>query len=266
LIYFINIGLAKKSYFSFFRKIIFGGEGFPKSKLSYLIKKIGMEKKYFNVYGPTECTCICSSYLVKQSDFSDKKNIYVPIGKIANIFNYKILESRNGKAADDKVGELVLSGPNVGYGYINDYQNTKKNFIFHNKKNEFREYKTGDLVKYSKKKDLLYFIGRKDSQIKHMGYRLELNELEIVINRMALVKEACVFYLKKAQSDFGKIIAVISSSKKIKDLDLIKHIKTFLPSYFLPNEIIFCKDLKKNANGKIDRSFIKKFYEKNINY
>jgi D-alanine--poly(phosphoribitol) ligase subunit 1 len=99
-----------------------------------------------------------------------------------------------------------------------------------------------------------------------MGYRLELNELEIVINRMALVKEACVFYLKKTQSDFGKIIAIISSSKKIRDLDVIKHIKNFLPSYFLPNELIFCKDLEKNANGKIDRSFIKKFYEKRINY
>lgn len=266
LIYFINIGLAKKSYFSFFKKIIFGGEGFPKSKLSYLIEKIGNKKKYFNVYGPTECTCICSSYLVKQSDFFDKENMYVPIGKIANIFSYNILEPRNEETSGDKVGELILSGPNVGYGYINDYQNTKKNFIFYNKTNGLRKYKTGDIVKYSKKRDLLYFIGREDSQIKHMGYRLELNELEIVINRMALVKEACVFYLKKTQNDFGKIVAIISSSKKIKDLDVIKHIKNFLPSYFLPNELIFCKDLKKNANGKIDRSYIKKFYEKRITY
>lgn len=266
LIYFINIGLIEKKYFSSFKKIVFGGEGFTKNKLSYLIEKLGNEKLYFNVYGPTECTCICSSYLVKQSDFLDKKNIYAPLGKIADIFNYKIVDYKNKKVLDNKIGELVLSGPNVGYGYINDKESTKKSFIFNNKKLNMRTYKTGDLVKYDKKKDLIYFIGRKDSQIKHMGYRLELNELEMVIGSMSLVKEVCVFYLKKEQNHFGKITAVISSDKKIKDLTIIKYIKKSLPNYFIPNEIIFCNSLKKNANGKIDRSYIKKYYEKRINY
>lgn len=266
LIYFINIGLIEKKNFSSFKKIIFGGEGFTKNKLSYLIKKLGNEKLYFNVYGPTECTCICSSYLVKQSDLLDKKNIYAPLGKIADIFNYKIVDYKNKKVLDNNIGELVLSGPNVGYGYINDKENTRKNFIFNNKKLNIRTYKTGDLVKYDKEKDLIYFIGRKDSQIKHMGYRLELNELEMVIGRMPLIKEVCVFYLKKEEKHFGKITAVISSDKKIKDLTVIKYIKKSLPNYFVPNEIIFCKSLKKNANGKIDRSYIKKYYEKRINY
>ena len=266
LIYFINIGLAEKKYFLFFKKIIFGGEGFPKSKLSYLIKKIGNEKKYFNVYGPTECTCICSSYLIKQSDFLDKKNIYAPLGKIADIFNYKILDDKNKKALDNKIGELVLSGPNVGHGYINDKENTKRSFIFDTKKSSVRTYKTGDLVKHNKKQNLIYFVGRKDSQIKHMGYRLELNELEVVISKIPLVKEVCVFYLKKEQSDYGKITAVISSKVKIKDLTIIKFIRKFLPNYFFPQEIILCNTLKKNANGKIDRPYIKKYYEKRISH
>ena len=55
------------------------------------------------------------------------------------------------------------------------------------------------------KKKLIYFVGRKDSQIKHMGYRLELNELEVVISKIPLVNEVYVFYLKKENSDFGKI-------------------------------------------------------------
>ena len=99
-----------------------------------------------------------------------------------------------------------------------------------------------------------------------MGYRLELNELEVVISKIPLVKEVCVFYLKKEQSDFGKITAVISSKAKIKDLTIIKFIRKFLPNYFLPQEIILCNTLKKNANGKIDRSYIKKYYEKRISH
>ncbi len=266
LIYFINIGLVDKNNFFYFKKIIFGGEGFPKNKLSYLVNKLGNQKKYFNVYGPTECTCICSSYLIKKSDFLDKKNIYAPLGKIADIFYYKILDDKNKKVPNDQIGELVLSGPNVGHGYINDKEITKKNFIIEKKYSKKRTYKTGDLVKFNKKKGLIYFVGRKDTQIKHMGYRLELNELEVVIGKIPSVKEVCVFYLKKEQSDFGKIIAVISSKEKIKDLIIMNFIRKFLPNYFLPQEIIMCNTLKKNANGKIDRTFIKKYYEKRISH
>ena len=88
-----------------------------------------------------------------------------------------------------------------------------------------RTYKTGDLVKYDKKKDLIYFIKEKTVKL-HMGYRLELNELEMVIGRMPLVKEVCIFCLKKKKS-FWKITAVIASDKKIKDLTVIKYIKIF---------------------------------------
>ena len=83
---------------------------------------------------------------------------------------------------------------------------------------------------------------------------------------MKLVKEVCVFYLKKSSKDFGKIIAVISSDKVIKYVNVIEHIKKFLPNYFLPNELFFCQNLKKNKNGKIDRPYLKKFYERKIDY
>jgi len=99
-----------------------------------------------------------------------------------------------------------------------------------------------------------------------MGYRIELNELEIVINKMKLVKEVCVFYLKRELKHFGKIVAVISSDKILKNDKVILHIKKFLPNYFLPNKLIFCQNLKKNRNGKIDRSYLKKYYEKKIDY
>jgi D-alanine--poly(phosphoribitol) ligase subunit 1 len=158
-----------------------------------------------------------------------------------------------------------LYGPNIAYGYLNDPENTYKSFILNNSKTFSRGYRTGDLV-IKRKNNYLYFVGRQDSQIKHMGYRIELNELELLINKLKNVKEACVFYLKKINKDYGKIILLVSTLNKINKNNIIKYIKKNLPSYFMPSEILFCDSLKKNDNGKIDRTYIKKFYEKRISH
>ena len=270
LIYFINFNLLDKKKFSSIKKIIFGGEGFPKAKLEILFEGL-KNKLFYNVYGPTECTCICSRYLIGKKDIkhsdNSSKSIYAPIGPIAENFNYKIVDGNSREVKKGKVGELVLYGPNVAYGYIGDKVNTDKNFIFNiDNLNNKRAYKTGDLVKESTLNNQLFFIGRNDTQIKHMGYRIELNELEIILNKLSSIKETCVFYLKNKNKTYGKIISVISTNKKLKKDQIYSFIKKYLPKYFLPQDIFFVKDLPKNFNGKIDRTLIKKKYEKEIQF
>lgn len=268
LIYFLNLNLINKQKFKYLKKIIFGGEGFPKSKLETLFKKLP-NRLIYNVYGPTEATCICSRYLVNKNNFVKKKtfhkNLYIPIGKIADNFNYKIVNKKFKEVKKGNVGELILYGPNVADGYINDDINTKKNFTF-SKKNFFNQkgYRTGDLVLEDKQSQQLSFIGRSDTQIKHMGYRIELNELEIVLNKHSLIKETCVFYLRDINKTYGKIVSIISCNQKILKKELHSFIIKYLPKYFLPQEVFFVKDLIKNSNGKIDRNMIKRVYEKKI--
>ncbi len=85
-------------------------------------------------------------------------------------------------------------GPNISLGYIGDKNQTERSFIFHQKyKNKIIGYKTGDIVKKTGFQKELYFIGRKDTQIKLMGYRIELNEIELAINEIKHVNEAIVF-------------------------------------------------------------------------
>ena len=72
------------------KKIIFGGEGYPKIRLKQLYDELGHQTKLINVYGPTECTCICSSYEISQSDFENLDG-YPPIGKMTGNFNYYLL-------------------------------------------------------------------------------------------------------------------------------------------------------------------------------
>ena len=264
LIYFLNFDLLDKIKFKFINKIIFGGEGFPKQKLINLIKKVG-RKSYYNVYGPTECTCICSRHLIDKSDLVYNKESYVTLGKIAENFDYLILNNKNKIVKPGKVGELVLFGPNVAYGYIGDDEITRKNFIYGKKYfNYQRGYRTGDLVYYNPKQDKIYFVGRKDTQVKHLGYRIELNELEVTLNKHAQVNEAFVFYLKNKLETHGKIIAVLSVKKKIEKSEILFFLKKYLPKYFLPKYVFFTKNLLKNSSNKIDRVKLKKIYEKKI--
>ena len=206
--------------------------------------------------------------MINKQDFKDSsnssKNIYISIGPIADNFDYKIVDNNSREVKKGNVGELVLYGPNIAYGYIGDKVNTDKNFIL-NPDNQ-RGYKTGDLVKEDKLNNKLFFIGRNDTQIKHMGYRIELNELEIILNKFSSIKETCVFYLKNKNKTYGKIISVISTNQKIKKEEIYSFIKKYLPKYFLPQEVFFVKDLPKNFNGKIDRTLIKKNYEKEIQF
>ena len=270
LIYLVNFNLLNKKKFKSIKKIIFGGEGFPKAKLEVMFKKFN-NKLIYNVYGPTECTCICSRYLINKKDFKNRsklsKSIYASIGKIADNFDYKIVDNNFREVRKGQVGELILYGPNVAYGYIGDKFNTDKNFINSiDPINKQRGYKTGDLVKEDRFNNQLYFIGRNDTQIKHMGYRIELNELEIILNKFDSIKETCVFYLKDSNKTYGKIISIISTNQNLSKNEIYSFIKKYLPKYFLPQEVFFVKDLPKNLNGKIDRTLIKKNYAKKIQF
>lgn len=262
LIYLLNFNLINRKKFQFIKKIIFGGEGFPIPKLKELTK-ILPKKSYYNVYGPTECTCMCSSHLISKEDFFENNINYITLGQIAENFKCLIVNKLNKEVKKGQTGELVLFGPNVGYGYIGDEKLTKQNFISPTKKFDYlRGYKTGDLVKF--KRDRLYFIGRKDTQIKHLGYRIELNELEVTLNKHPLINEACVFYVKNKNKFGGKIVCVVAVKKKIDQAETLQFLKKFLPKYFMPQAIFIIKNLPKNLNGKIDRSKIRKVYEKKV--
>jgi D-alanine--poly(phosphoribitol) ligase subunit 1 len=244
------ISLEKLSHIKFF---IFGGEGYPKIELIKLYNIFSENSTLINVYGPTECTCICSAYEINNNDFIDL-NGFPPLGRLNENFDYKILNNDN---LDDSFGELCLIGPNIASGYFNDTELTYKSFMHLTESNRFMKkmYKTGDIVKIEK--DILYFIGRKDNQIKHMGYRIELEEIENNILLVTNVRQAKVIY-HKTNNTFGKIIAFISLVAQIDDASITidNELKNLLPSFMLPHKIIVLDDLPINQNGKIDRNVL----------
>ena len=134
-----------------------------------------MRAELENVYGPTECTCICSAHTVSAADFEDMQNL-APLGLPAQNFDFEILPL--DEAAPD-FGELFLRGPQVGLGYYNDPERTARSFIQNPNHSLYADigYRTGDLVRRDAR-GWLHFKGRADFQIKHMGYRIALEEIE----------------------------------------------------------------------------------------
>jgi D-alanine--poly(phosphoribitol) ligase subunit 1 len=254
LIYMQVMGVATKENLGGLKNIIFGGESYPKKKLKELFYELGDKVDLTNVYGPTECTCICSAYKVNKNDFIDLKGI-PPLGEISSNFNYYILDE-NSPVAKGEIGELCLSGDGVGYGYFNRMELSSKSFVQNPLNQSFKEiiYRTGDLVRIDPTNHLLEFVCRKDSQIKHMGYRIELDEISWNLSSLSGINE--VFVFQKITDGLSEIVAVVAGGNSLDSTSMKMELNKKIPKYMVPNKIIIVSELPKNKNGKIDGPLI----------
>ena len=187
---------------------------------------------FINAYGPTECTVAVTTVEV------DEKMEKIPAGKVEDD-SFCIVDD-NLNPIEEK-GNILVYGDFVTNGYIN-YPNTS--FVdFEGKK----AYITGDIGYIENGK--LYYVSRKDRQIKINGYRVELGELENKIRSVDTV-EKCVVVEKKNNAGYvTKIVAYViatESEKILKD-----KLKDIISSYMFP-DIRVVKNLPLNDNYKID--------------
>jgi D-alanine--poly(phosphoribitol) ligase subunit 1 len=248
LIYLMAMKAMKSAQLPSLRAIVFGGEGYPKVELQKLFALFSGQASLVNVYGPTECTCICSAYPLADEDFHDLAGL-PPLGRLNPNFDYRILDDRDRDSAS---GELCLIGPNVAAGYFNDPERTAAAFHTLTDPGRFmkRMYRTGDLVRETAGK--LHFIGRKDNQIKHMGYRIELEEIEHALVKLSQVNQAVVVY-HRTHTAYGKLIGFVACAEVVDEKSLLKDLAGLLPDYMVPSKLIVLPKIPKNPNGKVDR-------------
>ena len=148
-------------------------------------------------------------------------------------------------------------GPQARLGYYNDPERTTAAFAPNPLATALPQkmYRTGDLVREANGQ--LHFAGRKDNQVKHMGYRIELEEIETAINGLHEVIQTAVIY-KRVHEGFGHIIAhVATGDSALDESQLRTGLEDWLPPYMIPNRFVFYRELPKNANGKVDRALLK---------
>ncbi len=238
------------------KRFIFGGEGYPKARLKKFFDAYNDKAGLFNVYGPTECTCICSSYQITEDDFEDLNGL-PSLGMAAPNFDYLLLDNDGFPVAEGEIGEICLLGPQVGKGYYNDNRRTAQSFIQNPMHHRYSDiiYKTGDLARVNKNDGKLCIHGRKDNQIKHMGYRIELEEIENAMHLIPDVFEAAAFQEKRNGNSF--IAVALGTAKDLDKRNIQRHLREYLPPYMIPSKIQFFSALPKNRNGKVDRRAIR---------
>ena len=256
LIFLVTMKAMMSAALPTLRCIVFGGEGYPKVELKKLYERFAAQAELVNVYGPTECTCICSAHTLTDEDFVDLSGLPT-LGRLNENFDYRILDENDQDAA---TGELCLIGPNVAAGYFNDFDRTEASFCTLSAPSRFmkRMYRTGDLVR--EEKGHLFFVGRKDNQVKHMGYRIELEEIEHALVQLPQVNQAAVIY-QRSSTAYGKLVGFASCSGQADEQALLADLANLLPDYMVPSKLILVPMLPINPNGKVDRHKLRAMLE-----
>lgn len=227
--------------------ILVGGEAIPNEMWDLLRK----EKKIriFNVYGPTECTVDSTYCLVNNNDSTEPH-----IGRPLDNNSIYILDDNMKNVPVGSVGELYISGYGVTRGYYNRPEMNNAHFITNPEINPKADkiYKTGDLGKFLANGDI-YYMGRKDDQVKIRSHRIELKEIMENLNKHESVAEALV--IVNSDSDYPKLIAylIMNKNASLDEVEMNKFLAKYLPMYMLPNNYVIVEQWPLTKNGKIDK-------------
>lgn len=232
--------LGVRERLSSLRVVISGGEPLPDA-----VKQKIIEKGYrlYNHYGPTETTV---DALAEECSTAS-----VTIGRpISNVTCY-ILDNLLKPVPIYVGGELFISGAGVGRGYVNNPGLTGQEFI----KNPFfpgeRMYRTGDLARWQPD-GKVEFLGRKDQQVKIIGHRIELKEIENCLLKHHDIEETIVI-AHQDEKEETCLYAYFTSVKELSRPGLREYLSLYLPAYMIPRYFMQIEDFPLTPNGKVDR-------------
>ena len=200
---------------------------------------------FHNGYGPTECTIFTTTYPMHEFEQN------TPIGKPLDNLQLFVVDKELNRLPIGAMGELLVSGPQVGRGYLNLPEKTAETFITFSAGGSLRAYRTGDIVRYLPDGNI-QFVGRRDGQVKIRGFRIELKEVEAVIREYEGIKDATVQAFDYPNG--GKYIAAyIVSDDKIDIAALNSFIKERKPPYMVPAATMQIDTIPLNQNQKVNR-------------
>ena len=242
-----GLGALDKIKPEYLHTIAFGSEVFAVKQLNKWRQALP-NARFYNLYGPTECTGMSCWYEVER-DFAEDEPI--PIGKPFRNTRVMLLD---GEVPSD-CGELCITGTPLTLGYYNDPERTNAAFIQNPRNTAYHEliYRTGDICRYNER-DELVFVSRRDHQIKHMGHRIELGEIEAAAAGIDGAVSVCCLFDDKRK----KIILYYTGVVEIAAMS--EYLKTRLPRYMRPNAIQNLNEMPLLPNGKIDRKGLGGFF------
>ena len=255
-----KMGQLSENCFPDLKYSMFCGEQFPKY-VGDAWKKAAPQSTIENLYGPTEATIYISRYIYQIEDVYKKfKNSIIPIGRPLPNHVVEIIDDRGNKLKKGEIGEICFKGDQVTDGYLNNPEKTANvflNFLWETTKTT-KWYKTGDLG-FINSDGNVECIGRRDSQIKLAGRRMEIGEIESVLAKVSHAIDIVVVPLRDTNEIITGCVAFTTQVfTKEEENNIRQDSIYFLERIFFPRKIMAVDELPLTISGKIDRKKLEK--------
>jgi amino acid adenylation domain-containing protein len=200
-----------------------------------------------NLYGPTEATIAFTHFPLDDMAILNRLG-EVPIGHQLPGQHVSVVRNRDQEAMPGEAGEIILTGTQVADGYWEADSQIGKRFLCADSNRKVWSYRTGDMAKMHPTYGLL-FRGRNDQQVKIGGYRVEIRDIEIAVERASDARSAVATY------SLGGQLGIVAFVEREPDslIDIERRCAQLLPSYMVPARFVALSPLPANKNGKLDR-------------
>ena len=230
------------------RLTVFGGEQLPESTVQAW-HLAAPHSAIVNLYGPTEATVFC---MIQREPFvvTEGRGV-VAIGQVLPGCTAAVVDDEGQALPHGQAGELAIGGVQLALGYLNAPDLTAQRFPQHG---GTRWYRTGDLA-VCDAHGVFHCLGRIDNQVKIMGYRVELEEIEAHLRAASGVElVAAVAWPVADGIAKGSVGFVgVSAIQPVDPAAVITRMKQRLPAYMVPSRIVAMEAMPLNSSGKVDR-------------
>lgn len=232
------------------KRFLFCGEALAHKTASGLLNRFPAAEVW-NTYGPTEATVATTSVRVDAALLAEFDPL--PIGRERPGTQVSIRRDDGSKAEDGERGQIIIRGPNVSPGYLARPDLTAAAFF---QENGEQAYRTGD--KGYAVKDMLFFEGRLDFQVKVRGYRIELGDVESHVREVEGVVDAVVLPVERrgvceSLAAFVVMREAVTGNEFTAAQAIRDALGKKLPEYMLPRKVEFLETFPMTPNGKADR-------------
>uniref|UniRef100_A0A8B9GA43 Aminoadipate-semialdehyde dehydrogenase n=1 Tax=Amazona collaria TaxID=241587 RepID=A0A8B9GA43_9PSIT len=230
------------------RVLALGGEAFPKLNLLKSWKHKQNKTSIFNLYGITEVSSWATCYKIPEEVFADDLRTDFPIHLGSPLLGTKVeVRDANGSAVLEGEGQIFIGGEER-ICFLDDEVTVPLGTM--------RE--TGDFVRVQNTK--LFFLGRKDNQIKRHGKRFNIEWLQQAAEDLRQVEACAVTWYQQE-----KLILFVVPKDDLKEKEVVKELQKRLPAYAVPDELVLIKALPLTSHGKVDMSELNKIYQNHLN-
>ena len=225
------------------KNMVFGGEPLPEKFVKDL-KALSDDITVFNIYGPSEITVLSN---VQNLNGETEITTGPPIMNT----QIHILDKNMKRVPIGVVGEIYISGIQVGEGYLGKPELTREKFL-QNKFGEGKMYRSGDIGRWTFD-GKIQCLGRIDNQIKLRGLRIELGEIESKMEQYPGVSASIVNKITINEKDALCGYYVTDGTIDVTETEIKSYLKKYLPQYMVPSYIVHLEKMPYTINRKIDR-------------